>query len=251
MSFWEEFGQKITQESQKAIRKTRDMASVVTMNADISESKRKINELYQELGQLVVKEAFAGVTADQLQSALMEENADEQMREIRLTNWQDIYSKVMFIRSEEEVIALNESKINQLKSESRCPGCGRPINGSMTFCPMCGTRLQQEAAAPNAAAPAEPAAPNAVAPAEPAAPYAAAPAEPAAPAKEPAPVETAPVEAAAPSEEPATIKIEYVEPAEPAAPAKEAGPAETAPVEPAAPVEEPAPVPEKEETPAE
>ena len=229
MSFWEEFGQKITQESQKAIRKTRDMASVVTMNADISESKRKINELYQELGQLVVKEAFAGVTADQLQSALMEENADEQMREIRLTNWQDIYSKVMFIRSEEEVIALNESKINQLKSESRCPGCGRPINSSMTFCPMCGTRLQQEAAAPNAAAPAEPAAP----------------------AKEPAPVETAPVEAAAPSEEPATIKIEYVEPAEPAAPAKEAGPAETAPVEPAAPVEEPAPVPEKEETPAE
>ena len=240
MSFWEEFGQKITQESQKAIRKTRDMASVVTMNADISESKRKINELYQELGQLVVKEAFAGVTADQLQSALMEENADEQMREIRLTNWQDIYSKVMFIRSEEEVIALNESKINQLKSESRCPGCGRPINSSMTFCPMCGTRLQQEAAAPNAAAPAEPAAP-----------YAAAPAEPAAPAKEPAPVETAPVEAAAPSEEPATIKIEYVEPAEPAAPAKEAGPAETAPVEPAAPVEERAPVPEKEETPAE
>ena len=237
MSFWEEFGQKITQESQKAIRKTRDMASVVTMNADISESKRKINELYQELGQLVVKEAFAGVTADQLQSALMEENADEQMREIRLTNWQDIYSKVMFIRSEEEVIALNESKINQLKSEPRCPGCGRPINSSMTFCPMCGTRLQQEAAAPYAAAPAEPAAP-----------YAAAPAEPAALAKEPAPVETAPVEAAAPSEEPATIKIEYVEPA---APAKEAGPAETAPVEPAAPVEEPAPVPEKEETPAE
>ena len=100
MSFWEEFGQRITQESQKAIRKTRDMASVVTMNADISESKRKINELYQELGQLVVKEAFEGVTADQLQSALMEENADETAREIRIANWQDIYSKVMFIRSE-------------------------------------------------------------------------------------------------------------------------------------------------------
>lgn len=187
MSFWEEFGQKITQESQKAIRKTRDMASVVTMNADISESKRKINELYQELGQLVVKEAFAGVTADQLQSALMEENADEQMREIRLTNWQDIYSKVMFIRSEEEVIALNESKINQLKSEPRCPGCGRPINSSMTFCPMCGTRLQQEAAAP---------------------------AEPAAPAKEAGPAETAPVEPAAPVEEPAPVPEKEETPAE-------------------------------------
>ena len=141
MSFWEEFGQKITQESQKAIRKTRDMASVVTMNADISESKRKINELYQELGQLVVKEAFAGVTADQLQSALMEENADEQMREIRLTNWQDIYSKVMFIRSEEEVIAINEEKIREFTEEERCPSCGRKVNKGMTFCPDCGAKL--------------------------------------------------------------------------------------------------------------
>ena len=68
MSFWEEFGQRITQESQKAIRKTRDLASVVSMNADISDSKRKINDLYQELGQLVVKEAFEGVTIDQPRS---------------------------------------------------------------------------------------------------------------------------------------------------------------------------------------
>ena len=60
MSFWEEFGQRLTQESQKALQKTRDLASVVTMNADISDSRRKINDLYQELGQLLVKEAFAG-----------------------------------------------------------------------------------------------------------------------------------------------------------------------------------------------
>ena len=50
MSFWEEFGQRITKESQKAIQRTRDLASVVTINADISDSKRKINDLYQELG---------------------------------------------------------------------------------------------------------------------------------------------------------------------------------------------------------
>ena len=127
MSFWEEFGQRITKESQRALQRTRDLASVVTINADISDSKRKINDLYQELGQLVVNEAFTGVTADQLQSALSDENADETVREIRLTNWQEIYSKVMFIRSEEEVIAINESKISELKSESRCPYCGKTV----------------------------------------------------------------------------------------------------------------------------
>ena len=173
MSFWEEFGQRITKESQKAIQRTRDLASVVTINADISDSKRKINDLYQELGQLVVNEAFTGVTADQLQSALSDENADETVREIRLTNWQEIYSKVMFIRSEEEVIALNESKINELKSESRCPDCGKIVSKGMSFCPECGRKLEQPEAAPavpvETAAPVEAEAPvEAVTPAAPA-----------------------------------------------------------------------------------
>lgn len=194
MSFWEEFGQRITKESQKALQRTRDLASVVTINADISDSKRKINDLYQELGQLVVNEAFAGVTADQLQSALSDENADETVREIRLTNWQEIYSKVMFIRSEEEVIALNESKISELKSESRCPYCGKTVTKGMSFCPECGRKLEQPEEA--AAAPAEtaaPAAPEEEIPAVPA--EAAAAAEASAPAEE---TITAPAEAADP-----------------------------------------------------
>lgn len=192
MSFWEEFGQRITKESQRALQRTRDLASVVTINADISDSKRKINDLYQELGQLVVNEAFAGVTADQLQSALSDENADETAREIRLTNWQEIYSKVMFIRSEEEVIAINESKISELKSESRCPYCGKTVTKGMSFCPECGRKLEQpeeEASAPTEAA--EPAAAEKEIPAAPA--ETAAAAEVSSPAEE---TTTAPAEAA-------------------------------------------------------
>ena len=170
MSFWEEFGQRLTQESQKALQKTRDLASVVTMNADISDSRRKINDLYQELGQLLVKEAFAGMTAEELRNALAEELEDENTestaREIRITNWQDFYSKVMFIRSEEEVIALNEAKIDELKAETRCPNCGKAVSKGMSFCPDCGTKLavEEPAAAAEAAAEAsETAAPEAAA----------------------------------------------------------------------------------------
>lgn len=159
MSFWEEFGQRITQESQKALQKTRDLANVVTMNADISDSKRKINDLYQELGQLLVNEAFDGMTAEQLRDALADENAESAAREIRITNWQDFYSKVMFIRSEEEVIALNEAKIDELRAETRCPNCGKAVSKGMSFCPVCGTKLVVEEPVAAEAAVEEPVAP--------------------------------------------------------------------------------------------
>ena len=74
--------------------------------------------------------------------------------EITLRNWKAIYSKVMFIRSEQEVIAINEAKISDLKSETKCPACGRRIAKDISFCPNCGTKIvpQQEAAAANEAA---------------------------------------------------------------------------------------------------
>ena len=150
MSFWEELGQKLTQSGQEAMQKTREIAGVVTMNADISDSKRKIRDLYAELGELVVNEAFEGIGADQIKDALNDEHADEKNVEITLRNWKAIYSKVMFI-------AINEAKISDLKSETKCPACGRRIAKDISFCPNCGTKIvpQQEAAAANEAASAE------------------------------------------------------------------------------------------------
>ena len=122
MSFWEELGQKLTQSGQEAMQKTREIAGVVTMNADISDSKRKIRDLYAELGELVVNEAFEGIGADQIKDALNDEHADEKNVEITLRNWKAIYSKVMFIRSEQEVIAINEAKISDLMRPQNCKG---------------------------------------------------------------------------------------------------------------------------------
>ena len=146
MAFWDELRDKLTQGSQGALQKTREIADVVTMNADISDSKRKIRELHEELGELLVKEAFSGMTSEQIRVILEEENADTAPREIVLKDWKEIYSKVRFIRSEEEVIALNESKISELKSEVKCPQCGSRIMKGMSFCPECGAKLMKPAA---------------------------------------------------------------------------------------------------------
>lgn len=154
MSFWEELGQKLTQNSQEVMQKTREIAGVVTMNADISDSKRKIRDLYAELGELVVNEAFEGMSAEAIKQVLGDEHADDKNIEIVLRNWKAIYSKAMFIRSEQEVIAINEAKINELKAETKCPACGSRISKGISFCPNCGAKIvpPQEAPAANEAA---------------------------------------------------------------------------------------------------
>ncbi|MBQ8053517.1 MAG: zinc ribbon domain-containing protein [Lachnospiraceae bacterium] len=147
MAFWDELKEKITQGSQEAIQKTRDIAEVMQTNASISESRRKINELYLELGQVLVKEAFDGMTSEDLAAILDDETADGSAREIVLRNWREIYTKVRFIRSEEEVIAISENKINELKAEERCPSCGSKIPKGVAYCPECGTKLIRNAPA--------------------------------------------------------------------------------------------------------
>ena len=146
MAFWDELRDKFTQGSQGALQKTRELADVMTMNAEISDSKRKIRELYEELGELLVKEAFDGMTSEQIRAALEEENGDDASRRIVLGNWKDFYFRVRYVRSEEEVIALNESKISELRSDVKCPNCGSRIMKGMSFCPECGAKVVKTAA---------------------------------------------------------------------------------------------------------
>ena len=144
MAFWDELKDKLTLGSQGALQKTREIADVMTMNAEISDSKRKIRELYEELGELLVREAFAGMTSEQLRIAL-EEDGDEASRRIVLENWKEYYSKVRYVRSEEEVIAINESRISELRSDMKCPNCGSRIIKGMSFCPECGAKIMKPA----------------------------------------------------------------------------------------------------------
>lgn len=146
MAFWDELRDKFTQGSQEALQKTKELADVMTMNAEISDSRRKIRELYEELGELLVKEAFDGMTSEQIRSALEEENGDDASRRIVLGNWKEFYSRVRYVRSEEEVIALNESKISELRSDVKCPNCGSRIMKGMSFCPECGAKVIKAAA---------------------------------------------------------------------------------------------------------
>lgn len=165
MSFWEELGQRITQGSQGAIQKTKAIAGVMSMNADISDSKRKIRDLHEELGKILVEDTFADLTAGRISELLEADDLDSLKREIDFKDWKEVLTKVMYIKSEEEVIAINEEKIREYKEEDRCPACGRKVTKNMAFCPDCGAKIEHtkeeesaaeaapEAAADAAAAP--------------------------------------------------------------------------------------------------
>ena len=165
MSFWEELGQRITQGSQGAIQKTKAIAGVMSMNADISDSKRKIRDLHEELGKILVEDTFADLTAGRISELLEADDLDSLKREIDFKDWKEVLTKVMYIKSEEEVIAINEEKIREYKEEDRCPACGRKVTKNMAFCPDCGAKIEHtkeeesaaeaapEAAAEAAAAP--------------------------------------------------------------------------------------------------
>ena len=53
MSFWEELSRKITNRSQAAVQKTKNLADIVTMDADISDARIRIRDLeYIEYGSI-------------------------------------------------------------------------------------------------------------------------------------------------------------------------------------------------------
>lgn len=50
MTFFDQLSSKLSQTSQSAVQKTKDMAEVVRLNGQISERERRMEQLYREMG---------------------------------------------------------------------------------------------------------------------------------------------------------------------------------------------------------
>lgn len=123
MAFFDQLGQKLTQTSQGAVKKTRDMAEVVRLNNAISEETKKIEAAYREIGKLYY-EHCAGQDDPVFQPAVAEvRQAEASIREMRDT-------------------------ISRLKGVQVCPNCGTELSADAVFCPNCGAK-QPEPPAPS------------------------------------------------------------------------------------------------------
>lgn len=118
MAFFDQLGQKLTQTSQDAVKKTKDMAEVVRLNGVINEEMKKIEAGYRELGKLYY-EQYAGKEDPLFQPYVAE------------------------IRRVEASIQEMKETVRQLKGVQACPSCGSELQAGAAFCTVCGARMPE------------------------------------------------------------------------------------------------------------
>lgn len=142
MSFWDNFSSSINKAGQTAIQKTRDLAGIASLNSEIADSNRKINNLEREIGRIVMDSNFFGATKEQVEEVIASDDA--QKKTFDVAGWKEILSRAAAILAEEETIAGKEKQVALLRGTVTCPNCGKAVPRDMAYCPNCGTKMPVE-----------------------------------------------------------------------------------------------------------
>ena len=118
MAFLEEFGKKVSQTSQDAIKKTKSVAESAKINSQISAENKIVWDNITKLGERYYE--------------LFRDEPDEKLSEI-----------VDAIKNAQLKISEYELQLLKLKGIERCPSCGAQVNDSAAFCVSCGTKLPE------------------------------------------------------------------------------------------------------------
>ena len=119
MAFFDQLSSKLSQTSQSAVQKTKDMAEVVRLNSQISERERRTEQLYREIGKRYYEQC----------AGRNEELFREQVAEL-----QSIEAEIREMRT----------AVQRLKGSKPCPACGAEQAAGALFCSVCGAKMPQE-----------------------------------------------------------------------------------------------------------
>ncbi len=143
MPFFSEITKKFTQGSQEAIQKTRDMTSLVSWKADITDAEARIYDLEEELGKVVFAENFEGKTREQIQDILAMDESET--LPLSISDWRPFTEILLKILEDKALIADREKRIASLRGELRCPSCYKILPKGAKFCSNCGARIEEPA----------------------------------------------------------------------------------------------------------
>ena len=118
MEFFKGLGNKISHTSQEAIKKTKEIADITKLNGEISAEEKKINSIYQTIGQ-----------------KYFELHADSPE--------EDFAEMIILIKNSMNKIDEAKDEIRRLKGKRVCPQCSIELEGEAPFCPMCGEKLPE------------------------------------------------------------------------------------------------------------
>ena len=119
MAFFEQIGKKITNAGQSVAQQTKNFADVTQLNSAISESEKKISQIFLNIGQMYYEAHKHDLEAE------YQEN---------ITEISNLYSE----------IAQNQEKIKQIKGVVKCPQCGANVPLNASFCNACGAKIERD-----------------------------------------------------------------------------------------------------------
>lgn len=125
MDFFDKLGSKLTQTSQSAVQKTKDMAETLRLSNLIAEKEKRCDQLFLEIGRSWYQQ-LEGEAPVPFQALAAELRA-----------------------LESELDGLRES-VRQLKGARLCPSCGKEQPFGPAFCSFCGGKLPEPPAPPAA-----------------------------------------------------------------------------------------------------
>lgn len=128
MAFFDNMKTKLTNTSQTAVQKAKDLTELTKLNAQISEAEGKINDLYYKLGFEIYRT----------------------YREEPLETGAEFFAQITELHQQ---IADCKAQIAAINHANTCPNCGAKVSKGMVFCSGCGSRLpvaETPAAAPAA-----------------------------------------------------------------------------------------------------
>lgn len=125
MAFFDDLGKKLTSVSQTAVQKTKDVADIAKINAEISELERTVNHLYVQIGKLYVAKHTADYESD-------------------------FAGMIGSVIESERKIAECRQRIQDIKGVVCCEKCGAEISAGSAFCSFCGAPAPKRTTSANA-----------------------------------------------------------------------------------------------------
>lgn len=116
MAFLDDLGKKISDVSESAVQKGKNMSDLSRYNSMISTEENNIRTIYAQIGQMCYEK-------------YKDDSSSEYSELIKQING-----------AQDRIAEYNEA-VKRLKGIIKCPNCGREISSTSSFCVGCGTKI--------------------------------------------------------------------------------------------------------------
>ena len=117
MGFFDNFGRRVSDISQKALQKTGEFSEINRINSQISANEEQINNAYFQIGKLFV--------------SIYGRNCSSE--------FSGLISTIAELENQNEEL---KKKIQKIRRVQHCTNCGAEVPEGVAFCSVCGNRME-------------------------------------------------------------------------------------------------------------